>query len=94
MDDNDTLFIDIHPGECVGEMSLIDSQPASAYVVAQGPSRLLAIPEEQFWRLLSANPIVARNLLRLLSKRIRIRDQVALQRRHERLVLERLCRHF
>jgi sigma-B regulation protein RsbU (phosphoserine phosphatase) len=89
LDDNDTLFIDIQPGECVGEMSLIDSQPVSAYVVAQGPSRLLAIPEEQFWRLLSANPIVARNLLRLLSKRIRIRDQVALQRRHERLVLEK-----
>jgi sigma-B regulation protein RsbU (phosphoserine phosphatase) len=89
MDDNDTLFIDIQPGECVGEMSLIDSQPVSAYVVAQGPSRLLAIPEEQFWRLVSANPIVARNLLQLLSKRIRIRDQVALQRRHERLVLEK-----
>ena len=89
LDDNDTLFIDITPGECVGEMSIIDRQPASAYVIAQGPSRLLAIPEGQFWRLVSANPAVAKNLLTMLSNRIRIRDQLALQRRHERLALEK-----
>jgi len=87
--DNDTTSIDIQPGECVGEMAIIDRQPASAYVIAQRPSRLLAIPEDKFWRLVSANPAVARNLLTMLSQRIRIRDQAALQRRHERLALEK-----
>jgi sigma-B regulation protein RsbU (phosphoserine phosphatase) len=89
LDEKDTTSIDINPGECVGEMSIIDRQPVSAYAVAQGPSRLLAIPENTFWELVSSSPVVAKNLLMMLSSRIRIKDQVALQRMHERLALEK-----
>jgi len=89
LDEKDTTFIDIKPGECVGEMSIIDRQPASAYVVAQGPGRVLVIHEENFWRLMSSTPMAAKNLLTMLSHRIRIRDQVALQRMHERRALEK-----
>jgi sigma-B regulation protein RsbU (phosphoserine phosphatase) len=89
LDEKDTMFIEIKPGECVGEMSIIDQQPASAYVVSQGPGRLLDIDEDNFWRLMSSTPKATKNLLAMLSHRIRIRDQVALQRMHERLALEK-----
>jgi len=89
LDEKDTTFIDIKPGECVGEMSIIDGQPASAYVVAQEPGRIMAVQENNFWRLMSSTPLAAKNLLTMLSRRIRIRDQVYLRRMHERLALEK-----
>jgi sigma-B regulation protein RsbU (phosphoserine phosphatase) len=89
LDDKEATLIKIVPGECVGEMSLIDCLPASAHVLSDGPSRLLAIPEETFWKLVSANPLIARNLLKILSSRIRLGDQITLRQTHERLALEK-----
>lgn len=89
LDEQEPLFIDIKPGECVGEMSIIEERPVSAYVVAEEPSRLLIVPEDSFWRLMSSTPVAAKNLLRTFSHRIRARDQATLQRIHERLALEK-----
>lgn len=58
-------------GESVGEMSAIDGRPISATVVALEPSRLLAIPEPVLWSLVSTSHQVARNLLLVLSLRMR-----------------------
>lgn len=66
------------PGEVVGELSLIDGQPTSAYVVAQESCRLLALNEQTLWSLVEASHVVARNLLFVLSRRLRHGDSLIL----------------
>lgn len=58
-------------GDCVGEMSLVDGQTVSAWVIAAGMSRLLAIPHSMVWSLVESSHGVARNLLAVLSGRVR-----------------------
>ena len=66
------------PGEVVGELSLIDGQPTSAYVVADDDCRVLALNEKTLWSLVEASHIVARNLLFVLSRRLRHGDSIIL----------------
>ena len=61
----------IGPGEFVGELSILDGQPTSAYVVADTDCRLLALEEQAVWSLIHSCPTVARNLLFVVSKRLR-----------------------
>lgn len=58
-------------GQTVGELSVIDESPATAFVLAAEPSRLLAVDEETFWRLVAASHEFACNLLVLLAQRMR-----------------------
>jgi diguanylate cyclase (GGDEF)-like protein len=58
-------------GETVGEISVIDDSPATASVVAAQPSRLLAVDEETFWRLIQGSHTFATNMLLLLAQRMR-----------------------
>lgn len=58
-------------GECVGEMSTIQNDRASAYVVATKPSRLLVIEQQTLWSLINNSHGVARNLLHILAGRVR-----------------------
>lgn len=62
---------DLGRGETVGELSLIDDRPASAWVVASEQSRLLRIEEEAFWELVASSHQFAVNLLLLLTSRLR-----------------------
>jgi phosphoserine phosphatase RsbU/P len=83
----------IAPGECVGEISVIDGGMATAFVVAGAPSRLLALSETDVWEGLIRVPPVARNFMRLLADRFRARNeamQKALEQqlRHEHLQKE------
>jgi len=78
----------IGAGECVGELSVIDGQPTAAYVVADRPTRLMLIDRESIWRLIFTSHAVARNLLLLLSARVRrdnavLSESLALQRVYE-----------
>jgi len=59
------------PGESVGEMSVIDRQLVSAFVVAAEASRLLAMDEDILWSLVRASHEAACNLLFILTKRLR-----------------------
>ena len=61
----------LSPGEIVGELSLIDGQATSAYVVADDRCRLLVINEKTLWSLIESTHVVARNLLLVLSRRMR-----------------------
>lgn len=61
----------LETGECVGEMSLFDGQPPSAFVKAAEPSLMLVIGQAALWEMIDASHDVARNLLRMLSHRIR-----------------------
>lgn len=71
------------PGECVGEMSLLDGQAASALVLAAQDSKVLAIPHELVWSLVDSSHGVARNLLAILCGRMRDSNRalVAMQAR-------------
>ncbi len=79
-------------GEIVGELSVIDQQPASAYVLADEPTRLLVVPQEAFWTLIQTSQDVARNLLVCLSQRLRRTDALAAQhsgmRRRQQAVVD------
>lgn len=59
------------PGDCVGELSIIDEQPPSAYVMTSDDSMLLAIPQAMLWLLIEKEHRIAANLLRILVERIR-----------------------
>jgi diguanylate cyclase (GGDEF)-like protein len=61
----------IEAGESVGEIALIDGQPAAADVYADVPTRVLVIDEETLWALVKASHGVACNLLRTLVQRLR-----------------------
>jgi len=61
----------LSPGEIVGEMSVIDRQLTSATVVAHENSCVLVLDEKVIWSLVDIYPIVARNLLFILSQRLR-----------------------
>src|SRR5476649_2614686 len=56
----------IEPGECVGELSVIDNRNASAFVVSLVPSRVWTLTSEQLWALMRNEPLVALNLMRVL----------------------------
>lgn len=66
-------------GETVGELSVIDDSPTSAYVVAGEESRVLEIDEASFWRLTSMSHAFACNMLLLLSDRMRSSDEIILK---------------
>jgi diguanylate cyclase (GGDEF)-like protein len=61
----------LEPGESVGEVSLIDHRPASAYVMAKTPSRILVIDEQDMWMLADTSHAISRNLLSTLTQRLR-----------------------
>lgn len=81
----------VGPGECLGEMSVIDGQPASAWVVAEEPCETLCVPEERLWSDFLSRPEFARGLLRLLSGRLRhvLERQTAFELMRKELKLAR-----
>ena len=62
---------EIGAGEAVGELSILDHQPTSAYVVAVTACELLVIDEPTFWMLVDSAEGLARNLLFSLAQRLR-----------------------
>ena len=61
----------IEPGEFVGEISVLNGQETTAYVVANTDCRPLALEDQAVWSLIHTCPTVARNLLFFVSKRLR-----------------------
>src|SRR5215467_15609849 len=80
----------IEVGGCIGELSIIDGKPVSAYVVAEKGSRLLTIPQEAFWARILPNPGVARNLLRVLTERMRRNNDAVLEGMRRQLLYEHI----
>jgi CRP-like cAMP-binding protein len=64
----------LEPGELVGEISVVDGQPTTAYVVADEDSRLLVLDENTLWSLFGASPRIAHNLLFIVVQRLRKGD--------------------
>jgi len=60
------------PGESFGEMSIIDSQPRSASIVATTDLILLKIEKDDFYEILKQRDEVAIGIIHVLSERIRL----------------------
>lgn len=87
--DDSPFVTHIERGECVGELSVLDGQPTTARVIADEPTRVLVLGRDDMWRLIDTGQGMARNLLHLLSGRIRKNDEalshsVSQQQRHAR----------
>lgn len=59
------------PGESVGEQSVLDEEANLADITALEDSEILVIEADLVWKLIDTSNVLARNLLRLLSFRIR-----------------------
>ena len=76
------------PGECVGELSVIDERSASAFVVSRLPSRVWTLTSEQLWALMRDVPLVALNLMRILADRIRNGNDAVLDTTMQKQIYE------
>ena len=61
----------LEAGDCAGEISAIDGQNPSALVLAAKPTDLLVIPHNILWTLVDCCHGVAKNLLYIISGRLR-----------------------
>ena len=66
----------VDPGACVGEMSIIEDRDPSAYVLGAEPSHLLVIHQSVLWKMVDASHDFAKNLLVVLSERVRSHNRV------------------
>jgi len=65
-------FRDQGPGEMFGELSAIDGEPRSAYVVALDDALVVSIPAAAFWEAIREHPPVAAATLRRLTRLVRL----------------------
>lgn len=63
-------------GECVGEMSMLGDGHATNFVIAASDCSLLSIDHVSLWNLINNSHEAASNLLRTLSQRIKVSDQL------------------
>jgi len=87
-------FIEAGFGACVGEMSVIDERPASAYVVAEAGVRLMIIDAETFLHQVLALPRVSRNLFSIMAERMRRSDELTIKRVRKALQMEQVEREL
>ncbi len=86
---DDIPLATVEPGECVGEMSIIDSRVPSAQVRVSEETLVLVIEQDILWRMVSVSHEIARNLLYIMSERVRysnliIADSLEMQRKYQR----------
>lgn len=67
----ETIFDVLGPGECFGELSLIDNEPRSATVVALEPIQAATLQRADFLDVVRANPECLDHLLTTLTSKIR-----------------------
>lgn len=63
-------------GACVGEMSIIEDRDPSAFVVGAEESHLLLIHQTVLWEMVDASHEFAKNLLVVLSERVRSHNHI------------------
>ncbi len=66
----------LETGACVGEMSIIEDRDPSAFVVATAATHLLVIHQSVLWKMVNASHELAKNLLIMLSERVRSHNRV------------------
>ena len=66
-------------GDCVGEMSIIEDRDPSAYVIAAEDTHMLVIHKSVLWEMIHASHDFTKNLLIVLSDRVRRYNHVIAQ---------------
>ena len=61
----------LEKGNCIGEMSLLDHEPRSAEAKASEDTILLKINQEEFYELMSNNPDITKQIVKILTRRLR-----------------------
>jgi diguanylate cyclase (GGDEF)-like protein len=84
-------YLVIGPGECAGEVSVIDGRGASGSAIGIEPARLLRIDRETLWYLVGATEAAARNLLLIFSGRMRRDNDMLLASLRQRREFERMA---
>jgi diguanylate cyclase (GGDEF)-like protein len=75
LEPNGQVINRINPGACVGEISIIDDKPPSAWVHTATHCTLLAIHRKVLTSMFEKQPKLAVNLLKLLGERFRHSNQ-------------------
>ena len=70
-DGKEVVLTILVPGECFGEIALLDEEPRSASVAAMEKTKLLVIRRDPFLELLQGNPILTRSMIRSLAHLVR-----------------------
>ncbi len=77
--EGDVVIAVLHPGEIVGEMSLIDAGPRTATGKTSADSKLIVVTKKSFNEMLDSDPKIAAKilmaLLKVINKRLRITDK-------------------
>ena len=81
------VFAQIHPGEVLGEMAVLEFKPRSATARAAQDSVVYFIPREELLAMVERSPVLSFELLREISERLREFNQRYIQ---EILQTERL----
>jgi diguanylate cyclase (GGDEF)-like protein len=68
-------LVTLDVGACAGEMSIIEDRDPSAYVIAAEPTHLLVIHKDILWSMVNASHEFSKNLLIVLSERVRSDNQ-------------------
>jgi CRP-like cAMP-binding protein len=76
-DGKDLVFNVCDPGEVIGEIALLDSNPRSATVAALEPSELLVLDRRDFLPFLEHHPRVSIRLAEVLAARLRRLSELA-----------------
>lgn len=66
----------IRVGECVGELSILDKQHPSIYMIANQNSTYTSIHRDALWDLVTLYPVIALNLLRIMAARTRSNNEL------------------
>jgi diguanylate cyclase (GGDEF)-like protein len=70
----------LNPGTCAGEMSLVEDKDPSAYVVATEDSHLMVISHDLLWQMVDRSHRLAKNLLVVISERVRSDNEFIAER--------------
>ena len=89
-EDGVNLVLPVWPGECIGEMSMMLHRKTSAYAVAQSASKVLLIPEDVFWKELVGQRQGVKNLMSIMTTRLRRNNQALMRRMEEQLRFKNL----
>jgi diguanylate cyclase (GGDEF)-like protein len=70
------VLVTMDVGACVGEMSIIEDRDPSAWVIGAEQTHLLVIHQSTLWKMVDASHEFAKNLLVVLSERVRSHNRV------------------
>ena len=87
--ENEAPLTTLRHGSCAGEMSIIEDSVPSAWVKAAEPTQLLVLEQRTVWEMINTSHAFARNMLAILSERLRadnelIADSEGVLRQYER----------